>query len=464
MKPILLVDFGSTYTKVTCVDIDKEEILSTARSFTTIHTDIKEGLEASLNEIRKATCIKEFNTMLACSSAAGGLKMVTVGLVPELTAQAAKTAALSAGAKVAGVYSYELSELEAKEIEELKPDILLLTGGTDGGNKDVVLKNADIIAGIKGDFPVVVACNKSAAQKAAAVIRATGKDVRVTPNVMPTFNTLNIEPCRNTIRDIFLERIIRGKGLSEVKELVEGILMPTPSAVLKALKLLSEGFEDEEGIGPLMAVDVGGATTDVYSICEGSPKKANVIQKGITEPYEKRTVEGDLGVRYSAPYLIEEAGLDKIAVMAAINKEQAEEFYIKILKNPEVLSENDENFEAFDRALGQMALKIATSRHAGTLESVYTPMGMAFVQTGKDLTDITTIVGTGGPLISARRPEILLKAILADNEISGDLLPRDSKLLIDKKYILAAMGLLSEKYPKTAIRIMKRELELIICN
>jgi len=478
MKPILLADFGSTYTKVTCVDAESEEILSTARSFTTVSTDIKEGLEAALEQIRKDTGINEFGTMLAASSAAGGLKMVTVGLVPELTAQAAKTAALSAGAKVAAVYSYELSELEAKEIEDLKPDILLLTGGTDGGNKDIVLKNAAVIAGISGDFPVVVACNKSAAQSAANIISTSGKDVRVTPNVMPTFNTINIEPCRNTIREIFLERIIRGKGLSEVKELVEGILMPTPSAVLKALKLLSEGCKEEKGIGPLMAVDVGGATTDVYSICEGSPKKINVIQKGIAEPYEKRTVEGDLGVRYSAPYLVEEAGLDKIAELAGIDKEKAAEFYDRILKSPEVLGKNDESFEAFDRALGQMALRIATRRHAGTLESVYTPMGMAFVQNGKDLTDITTIVGTGGPLISAPEPGELLKGILAgrfaslhcspcnqaDNENSGVLLPKKANLLIDKKYILAAMGLLSEKYPKTAIRIMKRELELIICN
>jgi uncharacterized protein (TIGR01319 family) len=91
-------------------------------------------------------------------------------------------------------------------------------------------------------------------------------------------------------------------------------------------------------------------------------------------------------------------------------------------------------------------------------------MGMAFVQNGKDLTDITTIVGTGGPLISAPKPVELLKGILADNENSGVLLPKEANLLIDKMYILAAMGLLSEKYPKAAIRIMKRELELIICN
>lgn len=460
MKPILLVDFGSTFTKVTCADIEKEQILSTARSFTTVRTDIKDGLEAALRKIRKDTGIDEFGTMLACSSAAGGLKMVTAGLVPELTAKAAKTAALSAGAKVTGVYSYELSEAEALEIEKLKPDILLLTGGTDGGNKDVVLHNAKVVAVIKGDFSVVVACNKSVATEAAMILRASGKDARITQNVMPSFNTLNIEPCRNTIREIFLERIILAKGLSHVEELVEGILMPTPSAVLKALKLLSEGYEDEAGIGPLMAVDVGGATTDVYSICDGNPQRSNVILKGIAEPYEKRTVEGDLGVRYSAPYLIEAVGLSKIAALASIDTEMASEFYNEILAKPDAVSGNDGRFEAFDRVLGQMALKIAVQRHAGTLETVYTPMGMAYVQNGKDLTGIATIVGTGGPLISAKNPEEILKRVLKDNESPGVLLPKEAKMLIDKKYILAAMGLLSEKYPKMAIRIMKRELGL----
>lgn len=458
MKPILLVDFGSTYTKLTCCDVANERILATARSFTTVQTDIMDGLQKGLDIIKATTGISEFETMLAASSAAGGLRMVTAGLVPELTAKAARMAALSAGAKVVGMYSYELSEAEAREIEELKPDIFLLTGGTDGGNRDVVLHNASVIAGIKGDFPVIVACNKSVAQVAANIIRAGGKEAEITQNVMPAFNTLNIEPCRNAIRDIFLKRIIKAKGLSRMEKLVGGILMPTPSAVLAALKLLSEGCENERGIGPLMAVDVGGATTDVYSICDGSPRKSNVILKGIAEPYEKRTVEGDLGVRYSAGYLVEEAGLDKIAQVASIDNNTAKLFYDEIIKKPETL-EDSPKFKQFDRALGQMAIKLAARRHAGTLEKVYTPMGVAYVQNGKDLTGITTIVGTGGPLIGAEKPAEMLKSILQDNDSLDVLLPGEAKMLVDTRYILAAMGLVADKYPEVALRIMKRELK-----
>ena len=134
MKAYLFIDFGSTYTKITAVDIDKEEILGTARGITTVETDITDGLHQGLEEMFAKTGKLEFSKVLGCSSAAGGLKMVAIGLVPELTAEAAKRAALGAGAKVLGVYCGELNEYEIDEIRALKADIILLAGGTDGGN------------------------------------------------------------------------------------------------------------------------------------------------------------------------------------------------------------------------------------------------------------------------------------------------------------------------------------------
>lgn len=474
MKPILLVDFGSTYTKVTAVDLDSENILATARCFTTIKSGIEEGLDKAINDIGSKVGELHFDTILGCSSAAGGLKMVTVGLVPELTAEAAKRAALSAGAKVVGVYSYELSKREAKEIEGIKPDILLLTGGTDGGNSKVVLSNAKIIADINGDFPVIVACNKVIADEAADILRCGNKNVTVVNNVMPKFNVLEIEPARGAIRDTFLKRIVSAKGLSNVQKIIDDIVMPTPSAVLKALKLLAKGCDGEEGIGDLIAVDIGGATTDVYSICDGNPTKSGVIMKGLPEPYEKRTVEGDLGVRYSSRFLVEAAGIETTAALSGLSTEEIEGLLRKIEENPDVLSSSkgsqsdcnkdeleNETLRAFDTALAKLATNISIRRHAGTLETAFTPMGIAYVQTGKDLSEVTKIIGTGGPIITNENAIDILKEVFVKSDTYSVLLPQKGELYIDKSYILASMGLLSEKYPKTALRIMKRELNII---
>ena len=133
MKAILLIDFGSTYTKVTAVDVDSETILGTAQSYTTVQSDILNGLNNALALLRETIGPVEFSGQYACSSAAGGLRMVAIGLVPELTANAARQASLGAGAKVIKTYSYGLTEGDLAEIDRIAPDICLLTGGTDGG-------------------------------------------------------------------------------------------------------------------------------------------------------------------------------------------------------------------------------------------------------------------------------------------------------------------------------------------
>ena len=126
MKPVLLIDFGSTYTKVTAVDVESETLLGTASSYTTVQTDIGEGLQNALDILEQKTGKLNFAERYACSSAAGGLRMITSGLVPELTAEAAKQASLGAGAKVIRVYSYELTKKDVAEIVASHPDMLLL--------------------------------------------------------------------------------------------------------------------------------------------------------------------------------------------------------------------------------------------------------------------------------------------------------------------------------------------------
>ncbi|MBR5529824.1 MAG: glutamate mutase L, partial [Oscillospiraceae bacterium] len=146
MKAALLIDFGSTYTKLTAVDLEAEVVLGTAQSFTTIFTDINDGLENALAILRQKIGDVEFAETYACSSAAGGLRMVTSGLVPELTGEAAKLASLGAGAKVVGIYAFQLTDEDLDEIQKAKPDIFLLVGGTDGGNTECILHNAKMLA------------------------------------------------------------------------------------------------------------------------------------------------------------------------------------------------------------------------------------------------------------------------------------------------------------------------------
>ena len=110
MKPVLLIDFGSTYTKVTAVDVESERLLGTADAYTTVQTDVGEGLANALTRLREKIGPVEFTARYACSSAAGGLRMIASGLVPELTAEAARQASLGAGAKVLKVYSFQLTE------------------------------------------------------------------------------------------------------------------------------------------------------------------------------------------------------------------------------------------------------------------------------------------------------------------------------------------------------------------
>ena len=457
MKPVLLIDFGSTYTKVTAVDVESGVLLGTADSFTTIESDIGEGLQNALDRLHSKTGPLEYEARYACSSAAGGLKMITSGLVPELTAEAARQASLGAGAKVLKVFSFQLTEDDLEDILAIRPDIFLLVGGTDGGNTECILHNARMLASIEFDFPVIIAGNRSAARECERIL--AGHEVHVTENVMPKFGVLNIEPARKKIREIFLNRIIQAKGLTKAAELIDGILMPTPSAVMKATRLLAEGCEGESGIGDLIAVDVGGATTDIYSMADGMPRDASTVYKGLPEPYDKRTVEGDVGMRYSVRGIVDAAGMARISSLSGLSPARCEELIDEISVSTEKIPQPGDDLEKLDFALASMAIETAVTRHAGTMEETYTLMGLTYVQSGKDLRHVGQVIVTGGSLIrTARTGEIAAHALAsAANPMS--LRPLKADIRVDRKYILAAMGLLSEYYPETALRLMKKELE-----
>lgn len=457
MKPVLLIDFGSTYTKLTAVDVEGEQILGTAASYTTVQTDINDGLRNGLKLLEEKTGKLDYVETYACSSAAGGLRMVSSGLVPELTSEAAKLASLGAGAKVVGLYSFQMTEEDMEEIQALKPDIFLLVGGTDGGNTACIEHNAKMLATIAPKFPIVIAGNRNSARRCKELLE--GCEVYICPNVMPKFGTLNIEPTQKQIREIFLNRIIQAKGLSAAAELLSDIMMPTPAAVMQAMQLLSEGCEGELGIGDLVAVDVGGATTDIYSMADGMPSAMNTVYKGIPEPFAKRTVEGDIGMRYSVQGIVDAVGPQRVAQLADTTPQRVEELVSWLRENTDSVPDGNEEMERLDHALASMAVETAVARHAGIMEETYTMMGLTYVQTGKNLTKVKQIVVTGGSLIHTKRTADIAKHALYSPAQPASLRPKQADVWVDRKYILAAMGLISTRYPQVALRIMKKELE-----
>ena len=456
MNPVLLMDFGSTYTKVTAVDLDAEILLGTGAAYTTVETDISIGLENAIAKLEEKTGPLDFSQKFACSSAAGGLRMVTSGLVPELTAEAAKQASLGAGAKVVGVYAFQLTPEDLVEIEKQKPDIFLLVGGTDGGNSACILHNAKKLASTASSFPIVIAGNRSVAHQCQEILR--DKETYLCENVMPKFGTLNIAPAQKQIRELFLKKIIQAKGLSHVTSLISGILMPTPSAVMKAITLLADGYEEELGIGELLAVDVGGATTDVYSVASGAPTRSNTVWKGLPEPYSKRTVEGDIGMRYSIQGIVQAAGIERISQISGIPVSRAEELIAYLSCHTDCVPGENPELQKLDFALAAMAIATAVTRHAGHVEEAYTMMGLTYLQTGKDLSQVKQMLVTGGSLIHTSHTAQIAAYGFYDPQNPMSLKPKEAQIWVDRSYILAAMGLLSETHPKTALRIMKKEL------
>jgi uncharacterized protein (TIGR01319 family) len=450
----LLIDFGSTFTKVVAVDLDSIEVVAAARVPSTVDTDITVGLRQALQEIEENTGIGnlEEREALACSSAAGGLRMVCAGFVPELTSKAANHAALGAGAKVIGCYSYKLTRQEIEEIESLAPDIVLLSGGTDGGDEKVIVHNAGMLARTGRKIGnIIIAGNKAAYDEIRDIFAANSKNVLYTRNVMPEIGVLDVAPCNREIRELFMKNIIEAKGIARAREIIKDVIMPTPSAVLEAARLIAGGCGGDGGFGELVVIDVGGATTDVHSIARGSPARADIIVKGLPEPYEKRTVEGDLGLKYNLDRLLElvrerETPPGFEAIVAGFHEGR--------------LPCTEAELECH-RLLSSLTVEVAMDRHAGRLEIVYGPSGERLVQQGKDLTRVRTIIGTGGPIIFSRDQREILEPALFREEDPFILKPAEPDFYIDERYILYAVGLLAQTEPEKALRLARKYLKKI---
>jgi uncharacterized protein (TIGR01319 family) len=459
----LFTDFGSTNTKIVAIDLDQERIIGRSQAHSTVSRDITIGYQNALDRITSEASglsTSDVKMRLACSSAAGGLNMVVIGLVPSLTVKAARLAALGAGAKVVGSFTHRLNRRELLKIEEMAPDIILLAGGTDGGNEEIICHNAEMLAQSPISVPVVIAGNKACSDFIEEVFKSVHKPYTIVQNVLGRLDKLNVEPSREAIRQIFMDRIIYAKGLEKALKLVEKVLMPTPMAVLKAAELLAEGTKNSHGMGELIVVDIGGATTDIHSIAHGHSQDQTILEKGLPEPFAKRTVEGDLGLRYNARSILENVGAD--AFLAEFPRVGSGDDLIRKLglleKRPDMLPQTEKDY-LLDAALAKTAAATAMERHAGRLEQIYTPDGPVTIKHGKDLTQIQSVIGVGGIFVYGRNPKMVLEGMRYSPKNPFSLRPKNPSFYRDKSYSLYAIGLLADVDPDKAFHIAVNYLE-----
>lgn len=442
----LVAEIGSTTTLVSAFSNleSAPAFLGQGMGKTTAHLgDVTLGLTLAMRDLQRRLNVQEleYDTMLAASSAAGGLSMSVHGLVYDMTARAAKMAALGAGAVVRQVTAGRLSEMDLHDLKALRPNLILLAGGTDYGEKETILYNARAIAGLGLAIPVICAGNVQAANEVKAVFAQSGQPLTAIENVYPRLDELNVEPARRAIQDLFETHIVKAPGMSKIRTLVKGAILPTPGAVMEAVRLL------HPHLGDLVCVDVGGATTDVHSAAQGSQEVASVQTQ--PEPYFKRTVEGDLGTGLNAMTLAGQAGLDRLS------RELGGDAGSLLAAWP-TIPENEQQ-EKLATLLSREAGLIALRRHAGAWRQVFLPEGRRMFAEGKDLSEATTLVVTGGALTQLPHRDNTLTA-LRDANIEGRMLypkPGVMRVLLDAPYLMAALGVLSRAFPEAATQLLK---------
>lgn len=437
---VLVADIGSTLTKLSAFSglAQDAQYLGQGLAITTVKEgDVTFGLEAARRDLETQHSVQTKNAMLlASSSAAGGLRMSVHGLTRDMTLRAAKEASLGAGAIVVFTSAGLLSESDLDQIRQLAPKLILLAGGVDDGDRDVVLANARSLARLGLSVPLIYAGNNAAKTDVLALLGNTvGLTVFATDNVYPRIDELNVEPVRELIQSVFAKHIVTAPGMNKIKARLDADVMPTPAAVMRATELIA----DE--VGDVLVVDVGGATTDIHSVIEGSSKSAGI--QIAPEPRSKRTVEGDLGVYLNAGQIIAASGASdelSVADVAALPDEPSSRMMAC--------------------ELCRLAVDIALWRHAGEVRTSYGVYGREKVIEGRDLSAIKVIIGTGGALTKLGCGRAILQSIKPDPRGRKLLPPKNARVLLDQHYLMAAVGVLSQRHPNAARKLLLESISL----
>jgi uncharacterized protein (TIGR01319 family) len=403
MTAVACVDIGSTYTKAALVRLPDGALLATAQSPTTLD-DVVRGVLAATAGFGGAPVV-------ACSSAGGGLRLAVVGYEELISAEAGHRAALSAGARVVHVAAGRLDDAALTALAAVEPDVVLLVGGTDGGEAGVLRHNARALARTEQSIPVVLAGNADVRDEVAAVLRDGGRPVREADNVLPDIGRLAPESARAAIRAVFLEHVIGGDRLSTDPRLREWVRAVTPDAVLEGVSVLARARADAEPPG-VVVLDVGGATTDVYCVPDPDAEQAALGREAVGVPPRRRTVEGDLGVAHSVADLRTAAAAEGLPPPGDA-----------------------------PLALGTAAATVALRRHLRA-EAAYGPGGASARGAG-------LVVLSGGVFRHAADVDAAVARIAADGGGAGAVLD-GTDVVVDRRYVLAAAGLLAAEHPDAA--------------
>lgn len=430
-RPVWCVDVGSTFTKAVLVDTGDGAVLHAGSTPTTVDTDVLDGI-ATL----RARLPVEPSETLACSSAGGGLRLAVVGYEREVTGEAGYRVGLSAGARVVHVAAGELDRAGVRALRESRPDIVLLVGGTDGGNADVLLHNASRLARARIVVPIVAAGNSDARDEVAAVLTSTGRRFVLADNVVPRIGAISPQSARTAIREVFLQHVIGGKGLSRGPEFARLVRAATPDAVLTGVGVLADVR------GDVIVVDVGGATTDVYSALVPQGEDAEIERDVVGRLWQERTVEADLGMRWSAPGVVDAAARERMPVPSGL-----EEYAVRAAADPGHLPQGPAEV-AYDLALARVAAVVAARRHGRAAVPSEAP---------RPLADVGLVVGSGG-VLRHNEPEAALDVVrsLTTDHGGGWRVPEDAEVTVDTAYLLFAVGLLAEADPDAARALASR--------
>lgn len=453
---VLVAEIGSTTTVVNAfINLDSDNPVFWAQGqapTSVLDGDVRIGLQGAIDDLCKKMGIEklEYDQMLATSSAAGGLKMTVHGLVYDMTAKAAKEAALGAGGIIHDITVGRLRRTDLARIKEIQPNLILIAGGVDYGERDTAIYNAEMIRSLGLKTPVVYAGNIENQEEMKLIFdEESGQHLYIVDNVYPKIDTLNVEPCRKVIQEAFEDHITHAPGMEHVRDMVNGPIIPTPGAVMECTKLLYDC------IGDVMVIDVGGATTDVHAVAEDSDAVSRILTA--PEPKAKRTVEGDLGVYVNRMKVIESIG------EAKLREECENKLHIdldKTLESYVAIPKNDDEFKLVERLTQEATLR-AVERHAGQIRYVYGPSGRQTLAEGKDLTQVKYIVGTGGALTRLPHRVDIMEMIPKDNQTGMKLYPSEAvKILVDNDYIMASLGVLSKTHRQGAIKLLGKSLEI----
>jgi uncharacterized protein (TIGR01319 family) len=474
-KVILATDCGSTTTKAILIQWVDGEYRQTHRGEapTTVEepfADVTIGVANAVTEVAELAgrrlLDEEGHIMqpavgedgcdiyISTSSAGGGLQMMVAGVVAEMTAASAKRAALGAGAIVMDVMAANdrrPPHEKIQRIRELRPDMILISGGTDGGDTKHVVQIAELVAPAKplprfgGAYrmPVIYAGN----QKAAPIIENTfddSVDLSVVENLRPVLERENLGPARDAIHDVFLEHVMaHAPGYSRLMQWTDAPIMPTPMAVGNILQTIAE----QQGINAV-GVDIGGATTDVFSVFEGT---------------FNRTVSANLGMSYSISNVCAAATMEKVLRWVHFDMDERE--LRNRVKNKMIRPTTiPQSLEAlvFEQAVAREALRLAYEQHkefATTLKGVQQQrtVGDTFSQEvgGQTIVDnmkLDLLVASGGVLSHA--PRMQQTALMLVDAFQPEGFTRLAK---DSIFMMPHLGVLAQLHPKAAMEVFERD-------